>query len=136
MNFKVQKYSNQYVCNHFNNYFINSILRIICYLEFFSLLFGIDFTQIIIHFSGNEEMEIEVVERKKQIDVQEKEILRKEKELISNVKLPAESEAYRIEMIATGKRTQTVAAAQAEAQRIKLIGGSEVCIDQVFKKKK
>jgi flotillin len=72
-----------------------------------------------------EEMEIEVIERKKEIDVQEKEILRKEKELISSVKLPAESEAYRVEMIATGKRTQTVAAAQAEAQKIKLIGGSE-----------
>jgi regulator of protease activity HflC (stomatin/prohibitin superfamily) len=103
-------------------------------LNFFSLLFDIDFTQIIIDISGNEEMEIEVVERKKQIDVQEKEILRKEKELMSNVKLPAEAEAYRVEMIATGKRTQTVAVAQAEAQRIKLIGGSEVCIDQNFKK--
>ena len=53
---------------------------------------------------------------------------------MSSVKLPAESEAYRVEMIATGKRTQTVAAAQAEAQRIKLIGGSEVCIDQDFEK--
>jgi flotillin len=79
-------------------------------------------------------MEIEVVERRKQIDVQEKEILRKEKELISSVKLPAESEAFKVEMIATGKRTQTVAIAQAGAQRIKLIGASEVCIDQVFEK--
>jgi len=103
-------------------------------LNFFSLLFDIDFTQIIIDISGNEEMEIEVVERKKQIDVQEKEILCKEKVLMSSVKLPAESEAYRVEMIATGKRTQTVAVAQAEAQRIKLIGGSEVCIDQNFEK--
>jgi len=84
----------------------------------------------------NEEMEIEVVERKKLIDVQDKEILRKEKELVSSVKLPAESEAYKVEMIATGKRTQTVAAAQAQAQRIKLIGASEVNIQLEFESEK
>ncbi|CAG2113823.1 unnamed protein product [Medioppia subpectinata] len=73
----------------------------------------------------NEEMEIEVVERRKEIDIQEKEILRKEKELMSKVKLPAEAEAYRVEMIAGGERTKTVAVAQAGAQRIKLIGAAQ-----------
>lgn len=51
-----------------------------------------------------EEMEIEVVERRKLIEVEEKEILRKEKELISIIKRPAESEAYRMEAIAEGSR--------------------------------
>ena len=74
----------------------------------------------------NEEMEIEVVERRKQIDIQEKEIIRKEKELMAKVKLPAEAEAYRVEQIANGERTKTVAAAQAQAQRTKLIGTAEV----------
>ena len=76
----------------------------------------------------NEEMEIEVVERKKQIDVQEKEIIRREKELMAKVRLPAEAEAFRVEQIATGERTKTVANAQAESQKIKLIGGAEVWV--------
>lgn len=73
----------------------------------------------------NEEMEINVVERRKQIAVEEKEILRKEKELSATVKLPAEAEAFKVETIAQGKRTQTLEAARAEAQKIKMTGGAE-----------
>lgn len=51
-----------------------------------------------------EEIEIEVVQRKKQIDVEEKEVIRKEKELIATVKRPAEAEAYRIQQIAEGEK--------------------------------
>ena len=54
----------------------------------------------------SEEIQIEVVERKKQIEVEEQEIARKEKELMATVKLPAEAESYRLETIAQGKRTQ------------------------------
>jgi len=50
-------------------------------------------------------MEIEVVERRKQIEVEEKEIVRKEKELIAIVRRPAEAEAYRMELIAEGNRS-------------------------------
>jgi len=50
-------------------------------------------------------MEIEVVERRKQIEVEEKEIARKEKELIAVVRRPAEAEAYRMELIAEGSRS-------------------------------
>lgn len=46
------------------------------------------------------------MERKKQIEIEEQEINRKEKELVSTVKLPAEAESYRLETIAQGKRTQ------------------------------
>lgn len=73
----------------------------------------------------SEEMEIEVVERRKQIDVEEKEILRKEKELIATVKRPAEASAYKMTIVAEGQRFQTVEVARAEAEKIKLIGGSE-----------
>lgn len=51
-----------------------------------------------------EEIEIEVVQRKKQIDVEEKEIIRMEKELIATVKRPAEAEAYRMQQIAEGEK--------------------------------
>ncbi|XP_023211004.1 flotillin-2-like [Centruroides sculpturatus] len=73
----------------------------------------------------SEEIEIDVVERRKQIDVEEKEIARKEKELTATIRLPAEAEAYRLEMIAQGKRTQTVEVARADAEKIKMIGGAE-----------
>ncbi|XP_059049494.1 flotillin-2 isoform X3 [Achroia grisella] len=73
----------------------------------------------------NEEIQIEVVERRKQIEVEQQEILRREEELIATVKLPAESEAYRLQTIAEGKRTQTVEAAKADAERIKVVGLAE-----------
>lgn len=73
----------------------------------------------------SEEIEIDIVERRKQIAIEEKEILRKEKELTATVKLPAESESYKVQTIAEGARTQTVEAARADAERIRLIGASE-----------
>jgi len=72
-----------------------------------------------------EEIEIEVVERRKQIEIEGEEVKRREKELIATVKLPAEAEAYKVQTVAEGKRTQTVEAAVAEGSRIKLLGGAE-----------
>ena len=48
------------------------------------------------------------MERRKAIEVEEKEIARKEKELIATVKSPAEAESYRVETIAQGKRSLLV----------------------------
>merc|ERR1719369_66191 len=73
----------------------------------------------------NEEIQIQVVERRKQIEIEEQEIRRKEKELMSTVKLPAEAEAYKVQTIAEDKRTQTVESARADAERVRLIGASE-----------
>merc|ERR1719189_2934825 len=73
----------------------------------------------------NEEIQIQVVERRKQIEIEEQEIMRKEKELTATVKLPAEAEGYKVQTIAEGKRTQTVEGARAEAERVRLIGASE-----------
>merc|ERR1719398_7936 len=70
-----------------------------------------------------EEIQIQVVERRKQIEIEEQEI--KEKELIATVKLPAESEAYRVQTIAEGQRTKTVEAARADGEKIRLIGAAE-----------
>eukprot|EP00092_Neocalanus_flemingeri_P034460 GFUD01037471.1.p1 GENE.GFUD01037471.1~~GFUD01037471.1.p1 ORF type:complete len:431 (+),score=178.34 GFUD01037471.1:236-1528(+) len=73
----------------------------------------------------NEEIQIQVVERRKQIEIEEQEITRKEKELISTVRLPAESEAYKVQTVAEGMRTKTVEAARADGERIRLIGAAE-----------
>ena len=44
---------------------------------------------------------------------------------MSTVKLPAEAEGYKVQTIAEGKRTQTVEAARAEAERVRLTGAAE-----------
>lgn len=73
----------------------------------------------------NEEIQIDIVERRKQIEVEEQEIKRKEKELQATVRLPAEAESYRVETLAQGKRSQVVEAAKAEAEKIKMIGAAD-----------
>uniref|UniRef100_A0A3Q3AZ24 Flotillin n=1 Tax=Kryptolebias marmoratus TaxID=37003 RepID=A0A3Q3AZ24_KRYMA len=72
-----------------------------------------------------EEIEIEVVQRKKQIMIEEKEIDRTEKELIATVKRPAEAEAYKMQQLAEGQKIKKVLTAQAEAEKIRCIGEAE-----------
>merc|ERR1719215_1635581 len=72
-----------------------------------------------------EEKEIDVVQRRKQIEVEAKEIDRKDRELEATVRKPTEAEAYKVKTLAEGRRTKTVEAARAEADKIKLIGGAE-----------
>uniref|UniRef100_A0A8C6DC21 Flotillin n=1 Tax=Moschus moschiferus TaxID=68415 RepID=A0A8C6DC21_MOSMO len=75
-----------------------------------------------------EEIEIEVVQRKKQIAVEAQEILRTDKELIATVRCPAEAEAHRIQQIAEGEKVKQVLLAQAEAEKIRKIGEAEAAV--------
>jgi flotillin len=72
--------------------------------------------------------------RRKQIAVEEKEILRKEKELTAMVKLPVEAEAYKVEQIAQGMRTQTIEASRAQSQRTKMIGAADAYVIEAIGK--
>ena len=72
-----------------------------------------------------EQIKIDVVVRRKQIEIEEEEMKRKEKELIGTVRLPAEAEAFKVHTIAAGKRTQTIEAAKAEAEKVRLIGAAQ-----------
>merc|ERR1739848_741049 len=49
-----------------------------------------------------EEIKVQVVERKKQIEIEEQEIKRKEKGLMGTVKLPAEAQAFKTQILAEG----------------------------------
>ena len=71
------------------------------------------------------EMQIAVEERGKQIQVQDQEILRKEKELESTVKKPAEAEKYRLETLALAERNKIILEAEAQAIGIKVKGDAE-----------
>jgi flotillin len=74
-----------------------------------------------------QEVQIEVVAKQKQIEVQEQEVLRKAKELEATVQRPAEAERFRIETLASAKKyqTETEAAGEAAATRLKGQGEAE-----------
>ncbi len=72
-----------------------------------------------------EQVQIEVVERVKAIEVQKQEALRREQELEATVRKPAEAEKYRVEQIANAARFQREAEAQAEATAIRARGDAE-----------
>ena len=65
-----------------------------------------------------EELQVEVVERQKQIEIQVQEITRRERELDATVRRPAEAERDQLELIAEGNRRR--ARVEAEAQRYSL----------------
>ena len=72
-----------------------------------------------------EAIQIEVVERRKRIEVQEQEVLRMEKELEATVKRPAEAEQYKIETLANAKRFQTLTEAEGQAAATRSVGEGE-----------
>ena len=72
-----------------------------------------------------QELQVEVVERTKQIEVEQQEIARRERELEAGVKRPAEAERYRLETIAAGEKARVVAEAEAAAEAITLNGNGE-----------
>jgi len=72
-----------------------------------------------------EEMQVRVVERQQNIAIQEQEQLRRERELDSKVRKPAEAEKYRLEKIAEAERNRVVLEAEAEAEAQALRGEAE-----------
>lgn len=72
-----------------------------------------------------EQVEVQVVETRREIEVQEQEVLRKEKELLATVHRPAEAERFKVETLAEAKRTTRVLEATGEAEGIKAIGSAE-----------
>lgn len=73
----------------------------------------------------SEELNIDVVERRKQIEIEEKEIIRREKELRTEITLPADYEARRVALIAEGERAARFRVAEADAHKIRAIGVAE-----------
>merc|ERR1712131_497946 len=72
-----------------------------------------------------EEMQVKVVERQQNIAIQEQEILRREKELESKVRKPAEAHKFQLEKIAEAERMRIVLEAEAEAEAVALKGEAE-----------
>ena len=72
-----------------------------------------------------EEVQVEVVERQKAIEVQQQEALRRERELEATVRKPAEAEQYRIKTIADAQLYEREAEAKAQAAVIRAKGEAE-----------
>ena len=72
-----------------------------------------------------QELQVEVIERTKQIEIEQQEILRRERELDAGVRRPAEAEKFRLETVAAGEKTKVVAGAEAESASIKMVGEAQ-----------
>lgn len=72
-----------------------------------------------------EAVQIEVIEKQKQIEVQEQEVARKAKELEATVQKPAEAEQYRIKTLANAEKFRLEAEAAGQAAAIRATGEAE-----------
>merc|ERR1712130_990153 len=72
-----------------------------------------------------ENMQIKVIERSQEIAIQAQEIDRREKELESSVRKPAEAEKFKLEKMAEAHKNRLVIEAEAEAEAIALKGEAE-----------
>jgi flotillin len=75
-----------------------------------------------------EEVQVNIVEKQKQIELQQQEILRKQRELEANVQKPADAERYRVETLASATKFQleTEAAGAASAAKAKGFAEADV----------
>lgn len=69
-----------------------------------------------------ERLGVSLVEKQKQIEVEQSEIERRELELVHTVRKPAEAERERIETLAAAERQRLLSMAEAEAQATRLKG--------------
>jgi len=72
-----------------------------------------------------EEVEVEIVGREKLIELQEKEVLRREKELEATIKKEAEAEAYRMKVLAEGEKYKRQVESLGEAEAVRAKGYAE-----------
>ncbi|HZT22575.1 MAG TPA: SPFH domain-containing protein [Verrucomicrobiae bacterium] len=69
-----------------------------------------------------EEVQVSIVEKQKQIELQQQEILRRQRELEATVQKPADAERYRVETLANAKKFQLETEAAGAAAAAKATG--------------
>jgi flotillin len=75
-----------------------------------------------------EEVQVSIIEKQKQIELQQQEILRRQRELEANVQKPADAERYKVEILANARKYQleTEANGAANAAKAEGFAGAEV----------
>src|SRR3974377_196877 len=69
-----------------------------------------------------EEVQVSIIEKQKQIELQQQEILRKQRELEANVQKPADAERYKVETLANARKFQLETEAAGSASAAKATG--------------
>src|SRR5712671_2384291 len=69
-----------------------------------------------------EEIQVSIIEKQKQIELQQQEIMRKQRELEANVQKPADDERYKVETLANARKFQLEAEADGSAAAAKATG--------------
>jgi flotillin len=69
-----------------------------------------------------EEVQVNIIEKQKQIELQQQEILRKQRELEANVQKPADAERYKVETLANARKFQLETEATGTAAATKVEG--------------
>ncbi|WP_223592004.1 flotillin family protein [Neobacillus bataviensis] len=72
-----------------------------------------------------QEMQIKIIERQKQIELEEKEILRRERQFDSEVKKKADADRYSVEQSAAANKAREIAEAEANKYRIEAMAKAE-----------
>jgi flotillin len=69
-----------------------------------------------------EEVQVQIIEKQKQIELQQQEIMRKQRELEANVQKPADAERYKVETLANARKFQLETEAEGAASATKATG--------------
>lgn len=69
-----------------------------------------------------EEVQVNIIEKQKQIELQQQEIMRRQKELEANVQKPADAERYKVETLANARKFQLETEAAGSAAAAKATG--------------
>ncbi len=69
-----------------------------------------------------EEVQVQIIEKQKQIELQQQEILRKQRELEANIQKPADAERYKVETLANARKFQLETEAAGAASATKATG--------------
>jgi flotillin len=77
-----------------------------------------------------EEVQIEVIDKRKRIEVQEQEVQRRERELEATVRKPAEAEQFRVRTLADARQYQLQTEASGEAEAIRQRGQGEADVNK------
>jgi len=72
-----------------------------------------------------EEVQVAVVEKRKQIEVQEQEVMRRERELEATIRKPAEAEQFKIRTLADAKKFQLEVEAEGQSSALRSVGTGE-----------
>src|SRR5947199_8375761 len=75
-----------------------------------------------------EEVQVQIIEKQKQIELQQQEILRKQRELEADVQKPADAERYKVETLANARKFQLETEAAGGAAATKATGFANAAV--------